>query len=489
MRKSGILLHISSLPSGTGIGTLGEQARQFVDFLAEAGQAYWQVLPIGPTGYADSPYQSFSAFASNPYFIDLKELEKDGLLKAEEIDSVLWEEDPHITDFGLLYQRRFPVLESAVGRFSDDHPEYLEYIRENEDWIEDFSLFMALKKEHNDVSFQLWPDAFRLRDPETIQHAKEHLGSSIRFWKVTQYLFYRQWKNLKAYANENGISLIGDIPIYISPDSSDLWAHKELFQVNENGCPDPVAGCPPDAFSDDGQLWGNPLYLWDAHIKTNFEWWIRRLRRASFFFDCIRIDHFRGFASYYAIPASEETAKSGDWIPGPGPDFIRKIKKDLPDLQIIAEDLGYLTPDVRELLKESCFPGMKVLQFAFSPEGDNEYLPHNHIQNAIVYTGTHDNPTTVEWEGIELPENIAFAHKYLAISEEQPLTDAMIRAALSSVCNTCILPLQDYLQLDEKARMNTPSTVNGNWRWRVTKEQLTPDLAEYIRELSLLYRR
>ncbi|WP_457942781.1 4-alpha-glucanotransferase [Caproiciproducens sp. LBM24188] len=488
-RASGILLPVSSLPSPYGIGSLGKEAFQFIDFLKDTGQKYWQILPIGPTGCGDSPYQSFSAFAANPYFIDPELLVEQGLLKEEELREFQFGDDPEQVDYKALFDNRFRMLRMAADRFPEEEPGFHAFQRSNAGWLEDYALFMALKEENDMVSFQEWPDELRLRKPAALRAARVRLEKEIRFWKVTQYLFFSQWSALKTYAHKQEIYIIGDLPIYVSPDSSDLWAHSELFQVDKNRRPTDVAGCPPDSFTADGQLWGNPLYAWEKHASTGFRWWIRRLSSAAKVYDVVRIDHFRGFAGYYSVPAGSKNAVHGTWRKGPGIDFVHALKEKLPHLSVIAEDLGFLTDDVRELLAESGFPGMKVLQFAFDSREESDYLPHNYIRNCVVYTGTHDNTTTEDWQQTAPKEDVAFARKYLGIGPEDDFTGAMIRAAQASVANTCIIPLQDYLHLGAEARMNTPGTVGGNWRWRVRKEDLTPWLAAEIRDLTELYGR
>lgn len=488
-RASGILLPISSIPSPYGIGSLGKESFAFIDFLKDAGQKYWQILPVGPTGCGDSPYQSFSAFAANPYFIDPELLAEQGLLKKEELEEFHFGDNPERIDYKALFDNRFRMLRLAADRFPEEDPDFLAFQKSNADWLEDYALFMALKEEHNMVSFQEWPDELRLRKFSALRSARVRLAKEIRFWKITQYLFFSQWRSLKAYAHKQGVYIIGDLPIYVSPDSSDLWAHSELFQVDEDQRPTHVAGCPPDSFTAEGQLWGNPLYAWERHESTGFRWWIQRLASAAEVYDVVRIDHFRGFSGYYSVPAGSKNAVHGTWRKGPGIDFVTAVKEKLPNLSVIAEDLGFLTDDVRELLAKSGFPGMKVLQFAFDSREESDYLPHNYEKNCVVYTGTHDNTTTEDWKLTARQEDVAFARKYLGIGPQDDLTGAMIRAAQACVADTCIIPMQDYLRLGAEARMNTPGTVGGNWLWRVRKESLTPQLAAEIRELTELYGR
>lgn len=490
MRSSGILMPVSSLPSPCGIGSLGAAAYRFVDFLAAAGQRYWQILPIGPTGYGDSPYQSFSAFAANPYFIDLDMLEQRGLLTRAEIGRFDFGPDaPAGIDYGALFRTRLPVLELAVRRFDSEEAAFRDFCAANADWLDDYALFMALKAENGMRAFSLWPKDVRARKPAALAAARARLAGQTRFWQVVQYLFYEQWAALKAYANAKSVELIGDIPIYVSPDSSDLWADPSLFQVDANGALTEVAGCPPDAFAADGQLWGNPLYNWDVHLKTGCAWWVRRLRHASAVYDVVRIDHFRGFESYYAIPSRDKTAVNGTWRKGPGTALIDVLRQKLPGVRIIAEDLGYLTDDVKALLRASGFPGMKVLQFAFDSREESDYLPHNYTQNSVVYTGTHDNTTTADWERSAPAADVAFAKRYLDAGAGVDFTRRCIRAALASVSDTAIIPMPDWLGLGGEARINTPSTLGGNWLWRVDPAALTDALAADILSLTKLYGR
>ena len=486
-RASGILLPVSSLPGPWGIGTLGEEARRFVDFLAAAGQTYWQILPVGPTGYGDSPYQSFSAFAANPYFIDPGILIWQGLLTEAEAEAD-WGEGPARVDYGALYASRHTLLQKAADRLPDDDEDFAAWQQEQSAWLEDYALFMALKEENDQQSWYHWPDEVRLRRPDALAKARQRLAGRVDYWRKIQYLFYRQWDELLAYAHQKGVQIIGDIPIYVSPDSSDIWAAPELFQTDGDRRLTRVAGCPPDAFAADGQLWGNPLYDWPYHKATGYAWWLRRLRHALTIYDVVRIDHFRGFESYYSIPAQDTTAQNGSWQPGPGMDFIGAIHAAMPGAQIIAEDLGYLTPQVKELLEGSGYPGMKVLQFAFDRREAGDYLPHNYLQNSVVYTGTHDNTTTAAWETEAHTEDVARARAYLHAVDE-PLVEGFIRAALASVSNTAIVPMQDWLGLGGAARMNVPSRPWGNWQWRVEQSALTPQLAGRIAALTELYGR
>ena len=495
MRASGILLHISSLPSPHGIGTMGAAAKDFVDFLVKAGQAYWQILPVCPTSYGDSPYQSFSTFAGNPYFIDLDLLAKAGLLQPEEYESIDWESTPGCVNYGALYQKRYAVLHKACARLLAAPPaDYADFLAKNAFWLPDYALFMALKDAHNGVCWQQWEEPLRRREPETLAAARAKYAADIDFWQAVQYLFYTQWHDLKAYANAQGIEIIGDLPIYVAEDSVDVWSCPQEFQLDENLLPTEVAGCPPDGFSATGQLWGNPLFDWDAMAKTGYAWWVRRIRHLCGIYDVLRIDHFRGFAGYYAIPYGDKTAENGRWRTGPGYALFATVKKELGSPRIIAEDLGFLTDDVRALLKECAYPGMKVLEFAFDSRDTgsaSDYLPHNYPVNSVAYTGTHDNETLVSWYQTVTDAERAMVRDYLydyATPEEQ-LYQSMIALILRSAAATCIIPMQDWLGLDNSARINKPSTVGQNWRWRLKKTQLTKKLQKEICQLTARYGR
>lgn len=492
MRGSGILLHLSALPSPHGIGTMGRAAREFVDFLRESGQTYWQLLPICPTSYGDSPYQSYSAFAGNPYFIDLDELAEEGLLERAEFEKVDWECKPDQINYGAMHLKRYTVLRKAAERFLNCPPEdYGQFCTENDFWLSDFALFMALKDMHGGKPWNEWDEKLRNRDEEALQQASEQYADDVAFWKVLQYLFFRQWKALKKYANEKGISFIGDLPIYVSLDSVDVWAHSELFQLDENKIPREVAGCPPDGFSADGQLWGNPLFDWDYMERNNFNWWIGRIQYLRDVYDILRIDHFRGFDSYYAIPYGETTARNGCWKQGPGMKLFRAVENAIGKQPIIAEDLGYLTDSVRELLRDSGFPGMKVMEFGFDcrDAGGSEYLPHNYIPNCVAYAGTHDNNTILGWFDDIAPENAAYAREYLRVSEGDELNWCMMCSLWESVAELTVVQAQDILGLGSNARTNTPSTLGENWRWRALPEAFTQELAEKLRHKMWIYGR
>ena len=494
MRTSGILLPISSLPSKYGIGCFSKEAYQFVDFLSKAKQTYWQLLPIGPTSYGDSPYQSFSTYAGNPYFIDLEELIAQGLLTAEECDAVDFGDDEEMVDYEKIYLGRFTLLRKAYERSNvEQNAKYADFCEEQSYWLYDYASYMAIKMHFGGKSFMEWPDDIRLRKEDVLKAYCEKLQDEIKFYQYIQFEFYCQWNRLKTYANEKGIYIIGDIPIYVAPDSADVWANPELFQMVD-GKPNAVAGCPPDGFSPTGQLWGNPLYDWTYHKKTDFAWWVGRIRHCTKLYDVIRIDHFRGFDQYYSIPANEDTAVNGQWEDGPGIALFETIQKELGEIKIIAEDLGFITDTVRKLVSDTGFPNMKVLQFAFDSRdsGDSsEYLPFNYPRNCVVYTGTHDNETLYGWlEDIEESE-IEYISEYLGIENKskESICRGLIRSAHNSVASYCIIPLQDYLLLDNSARMNTPSTTGGNWQWRFKADVVTEELAEEIANLTCLYGR
>ena len=497
MRASGILLHISSLPSPHGIGTMGAAAKDFVDFLVKAGQAYWQILPVCPTSYGDSPYQSFSTFAGNPYFIDLDLLAKVGLLQPEEYESIDWESTPGCVNYGALYQKRYVVLHKACARLLAAPPvDYADFLAKNAFWLPDYALFMALKDAHDGKPWYQWEKPLAMREPKALEKAKETYAEQISFYTVLQFWFYQQWGQLKAYCNQNGISIVGDIPIYVAFDSSDAWANPELFQFDENCEPVAVAGCPPDAFSATGQLWGNPLYNWEHHKETGYAWWMQRLAACFERYDVVRIDHFRGFDAYYAIPYGEPTAEHGHWEQGPGYDIFRSMKEKLGEKEVIAEDLGFLTPSVIELVKKSGYPGMKILQFAFDSREESDYLPHNYTHNCVVYTGTHDNDTVMGWYDTLKGADKKLCDDYLRLKNadgepipREQLPWEFVRAAMSSVADLAIIPMQDYLGLGSEARINIPSTLGINWKWRMGNGDFTKELAGRIRSMTKLYGR
>lgn len=472
---------ISALPGDLGIGTLGESAYAFVDFLAQAKQRYWQILPLCPTGYGDSPYQSVSTFAGNPYFIDLKRLETEGYLTAQDYTSLCWSSDNNRVNYARLYTQRQTVFQAAFARFLQQEPaDFSAFCREQADWLEDYALFMAIKSAHRGAPFTVWESDIRRHHPRAVLHWRCKCADSIRYWKMLQYFFYKQWQDLKKYANEKGIFIIGDIPIYVAADSADVWSNQTLFRLNDKGLPREVAGCPPDAFSKEGQLWGNPVYDWNHMKKDGYSWWVRRLQMSLHLYDVLRIDHFRGFDSYFCIPGTAVTAKTGIWRKGPGMALFQTVKKQLGELPILAEDLGFLTDSVKKLLEDSGFPGMKVLQFAFDSREDNDYLPENYPENCVVYTGTHDNDTILGWAQNAPPMDVRCARKYLGAKNNRELVWCMMDAALQSRANTCILTMQDLLELGADARMNTPSTVGGNWQWRMQQKDLNKELAKKL---------
>lgn len=496
MRESGVLLSISSLPSPYGIGCFSKEAYAFVDQLVEAGQSYWQILPLGPIGYGDSPYQSFSTFAGNPYYIDLEQLIACGWLTREECDQADFGQSETYIDYGKIYEERYELLRLAYQRSEiANQPAFHEFLEEQKSWLPDYALYMAIKNENQGRCWDQWDDELRFRKEDALKKKEEELKDEIQVYEFMQFLFWKQWRALKAYANDKGIKIIGDIPIYVSFDSADAWASKELFQFDENGLPTAVAGCPPDGFSATGQLWGNPLYRWDYHEETGFEWWMKRLGYCFESYDVVRIDHFRGFDEYFSIPFGAPDATGGHWEKGPGIRLFQRMKEVLGEKQIIAEDLGYVTDTVRQLVKDSGFPGMKVLEFAFDSRDSGsacDYLPHNYDRNCVVYTGTHDNETIIGWftEGLQLEERQMvrdYICDYQTPAEEIHLP--MICLAMASVADLCIIPIQDYLGLGNEARINTPSTSGDNWKWRLGKEQFSRELMEKMFQMTRRYGR
>ncbi|MBI5965154.1 MAG: 4-alpha-glucanotransferase [Chloroflexi bacterium] len=497
-RSSGILLHPSSLPSPYGIGDLGPQAFRFIDWLTSTGCKLWQVLPLGPTGYGDSPYQCFSAFAGNPYLISPDDLFADGLLTQQDLDAMKDLPASHV-DFGLFIPKKLDLLQKAFSRFQSS-PENLReafdyFCAENASWLDDYTLFMALKESNGGGAWNGWPEELRKRRKTALRKAQNELAETVMRYAFYQFIFFRQWNKVRAYANERGIQIIGDIPIFVAYDSSDVWAHPELFFLDKHGNPTVVAGVPPDTFSVTGQLWGNPLYKWEVHKKDDYAWWLSRVRASLQTVDIIRFDHFRGFAGYYEIPADHKTAEAGRWVTGPGKDFFRAVDKNLGDglvttgtgLPIIAEDLGLVTPDVIELLEAFNLPGMKVLQFGFSGP-DNPFLPHNYIPNCVAYTGTHDNNTALGWFSAAEQHEREFAQHYLRVDGRDFAWD-LIRAVWGSVADIAITPMQDLLNCGGEARMNFPSRLGGNWEWRISEIDLREDLAGKLRELNWLFKR
>ena len=490
-RASGIIMHIASLPGNYGIGTFGREAYKFVDFLKKAGQSYWQILPLGPTSYGDSPYQSFSAFAGNPYFIDFDILNKEGLLDEKDYKGINFGNNPEKIDYALLFDKKMRVLKVAYEKSLDKDKEEIKKFREkNKFWIEDYALYMAIKNEKELVSWQEWDEKLRLREEKTLNEYRVKLEKEINYWIFLQYHFFKQWNNLKKYANSFGIKIIGDMPIYVAEDSADVWANPKAFLLDENNIPIKVAGCPPDAFSETGQLWGNPIYNWSYMDDTGYAWWINRVRESFKLYDVLRIDHFRGFEAYWQIPYGDKTAVNGEWVKGPGIKLFNAIKEEVGEVNVIAEDLGYLTKEVIDFRNETGFPGMKVLQFAFDSREESDYLPHNYPVNSIAYTGTHDNDTFRGWfEVTGNKEDVNYAKKYLKLTEEEGYNWGFIRGVWSSVSKISMALMQDFLNLGNESRINYPSTLGGNWQWRVKCYTLTDELAEKIYDITKLYGR
>ena len=491
-RVSGVLMPITSLPSPYGIGTIGKEARKFADFLKAAGQSIWQILPVGPTSYGDSPYQSFSTYAGNPYMIDLDTLVGEGLLTKRQINKFSWGDNVEEIDYGTIYQNRFQVLRLAYEKYKqgDDQRAFNSFKRKNAGWVKDYALYMAVKLSNDNTA---WPEGenegIRLRDPKAINHYTRKLKNDIDFWKWLQFEFYKQWEDFRGYVNGLGIKILGDMPIYVAMDSADTWANPEVFWLDEERKPVCVAGCPPDYFSETGQLWGNPLYNWD-YLKVNgYGWWMDRIAAADKLFDITRIDHFRAFDTYYAIPYGEETAMNGEWKIGPGIDFFNVMREKLGDIKIVAEDLGELFDSVKELLKDSGYPGMKVLEFAFSDDETNSFLPHNYTNNCVVYTGTHDNDTVLGWYSQIDGWEKKHCDTYLGIREDDEVNWVFIETAYKSVADYAIIQMQDILGLGSEARINVPSTLGGNWAWRMRKGAITKDITKRLYELSKTYSR
>ncbi len=492
MRDCGVLLPVFSLPHAYGIGCFSKEAYGFVDFLAEAGHGLWQILPLGPTGYGDSPYQSFSTFAGNPYFIDLVDLQEKGWLEPEECAHLEVAPDAPV-DYNRLWEERWPLLRLAYSRARQagalEEEAYKAFLAENAYWLEDYALYCAIKEAQEGRSWQEWPDNLKLRHKASLEACRLELAGEWEFYAFIQYIFYGQWKRLKAYANSKGIKIVGDIPIYVAMDSADTWANTQLFQMDEEGQPMAVAGCPPDDFSLEGQLWGNPLYRWERHEKEGFAWWISRMEASRRLYDVIRIDHFRGFDAYWSVPYGAENAIGGHWEPGPGYALFAAIKAALGKLEVIAEDLGFVTKSVVALVKKTGFPGMKILEFAFDPEGESPYAPYRITPNSVVYTGTHDNETLLGWWSTLKVRERRVVLDYLNISSKNRLCDAMIRTGYGTVADTVVIPMQDYLELGKDARINTPATLGGNWVWRMPAGALTGELAGRLAKLAKIYGR
>lgn len=480
---------ISSLPSPYGIGTLGKAAYEFADFLHRADQTYWQMLPLGPTSYGDSPYQSFSTFAGNPYFIDLDLLVQDGLLTHAEIAPIHWGDDARYVDYSKIYENRFAILALAKKRGWQRDEAAVEAFASENPWLADYALFMACKRHFGMKAWTEWDDAIRLRDPEAVAHYRKLLQEDVELFTYLQYLFFRQWNDLKAYIHSLGIQIIGDLPIYVAMDSADVWAEPKWFQLDEENVPTAVAGVPPDYFNADGQLWGNPLYRWDAMAQDDFSWWTRRIAGVGKLYDVIRFDHFRGLESYWSVPYGATTAMHGHWVKGPGSNLVNKLLERFPDLEFIAEDLGYPTPEVQQLLIDTGLPGMKVLEFAFDSRDDSAFLPHTYVENCTCYSGTHDNPPLAMWKAEVLPEDLAFATDYLGLNDREGFNWGIIRGGMATVAKLFVAQMQDYLELGIGHRINTPGFPDGNWRWRMIAGEATAPIAQRISKLTRLFGR
>ena len=496
-RYSGILLSITSLPSKYGIGCFDKAAYEFVDFLEKNGQRYWQILPLGSTaheGASDSPYQAYSAFAGNPYFISLDALIEEGVLTEEECEAVNFGDNPCKVDYDALFENRLPLLHKAYERSNiGQNGEFHEFCRKNFWWLDDYALFMSLRDFFGGAGWTEWPEDIRMHYPNALSYYHEKLYFEVEFQKYMQFKFWEQWSKLKKYANDKHIMIVGDMPIYVSPDGSDVWAQPEMFQLDEKNMPSQIAGCPPDSFSADGQVWGNPLYRWDRHRETGYNWWVTRMWYSYQLYDMVRLDHFRGFSEYYAIPVGG-TAMEGHWEKGPGMELFNTLRDRLGNRDIIAEDLGLMTDGVRQLVRDSGYPNMKVLQFAYEKAdigGGNEYLPHNYTNNCVVYTGTHDNDTVYGWfSGLD-KETEQYVRKYLGDDNTpaEKIHTKFISLAMMCCADTCIIPMQDWLGLDNSARMNVPGTVDVNWSWRLKKGQVTEELGKEICSMTKLYGR
>lgn len=488
-RSSGILLPVSSLPSPYGIGCFDSEAYRFVDFLEKSGQAYWQILPLGPTGFGDSPYQSYATFAGNPYFIDLEDFIRRGLLSREACNEADLQASPQRVDYERQYRHRYPLLRQAFDASRSQEDPELERFQNDSPWLADYCLFMALKEAHHGAAWYEWEDGIRHRQPEVLERARAELSETIAFHRFLQYHFYRQWMALKAYANGKGIRIVGDVPIYVAYDSVDVWCHPELFQLDEHKHPIAVAGCPPDGFSPDGQLWGNPLYHWPTHAATGYSWWIKRLDHSLRLYDAIRIDHFRGFDQYFAIPYGSPNAHGGHWEQGPGMALFHTVRSTLRETEIIVEDLGFITDSVRQLVRDSGFPNMKVLQFGFDARdegGANEHLPHLYGENCVAYTGTHDNQPLASWLVTITEAEQEQVRGYLCdrFTPQHLIPKSLIALIMRSPARLCMIPFQDWLGLGDESRINTPSTVGSNWQWRMPAGSAGESLAREIRHMT-----
>lgn len=490
-RGAGILMPISSMPSPYGIGTMGRDAYEFVDFLRECNHKYWQVLPLGPTSFGDSPYQGFSTFAGNPYFIDLETLIEEGLLKKEYVERFDWGNDAAHIAYDKVYQSRYIVLREAYK--NSEHktsPEYITFLKENADWIDDYALFMAIKQYYKDADWSLWDDELRFRKPEALEKYTELLSDDIDFYKFLQFKFFEQWNKLKDYANDKGIEVIGDIPIYVAYDSADVWVHTKEFVLDENLAPIKVAGVPPDAFTDLGQKWGNPLYDWEKMEQNGFSWWRKRMAAAAQMYDIIRIDHFLGVVKYYTIPADNPDAREGEYVKGPGSKLTDVINQAIGSKKLIAEDLGVDIPEATKLLNDNGYPGMKVLEFAFGGDRKNVHLPHNYTTtNCVVYGGTHDNETLMGYFNERNDWELGYAYDYLDTRDKRKMVDQIFRLAYGSIADVVIFQTQDILKLDNKARTNLPSSLGKNWQWRLLKGQLGTQQKQDLRYLASVFGR
>lgn len=493
-RASGILMHISSLPSPHGIGTFGQAAYDFVDFLVETKQTYWQILPLTTTSYGDSPYQSFSAIAGNTHFIDLDLLTQSGWLKKEDYAHVNFGDYADKVDYARLFEKRRPILEKAVSNFLKDSKQLyaFEKFKEiNSNWLIDYADFMAIKEYFNHKALSEWNDtSIILRDEKTLEKYRAELANTILYHQVTQFFFFTQWQKLKNYANDNHIKIIGDMPIYVSADSVEVWTKPELFKLDNQRKPLYVAGCPADDFSDDGQLWGNPIYNWENHAKSNYEWWVDRIKESFKIYDCLRIDHFKGFSDYWEIPANSQSANNGTWQPGPYYDLFKEIEKQLGKLPIIAENLGYIDERAKKLLSDCNFPGMKILQFGFfDTEGKSIDIAHRCIPNSVAYTGTHDNDVINGWYEKLSPKQIKYVNEYTNRSTNELISQAMLRTLFATVSHTVIATMQDILDLPATTRFNLPATVGENWQWRLRPEDITNEKKEFLIKITTLYER
>lgn len=490
-RSAGILMPISSLPSPYGIGTFGTEAYKFVDFVNECNHTYWQVLPLGPTSFGDSPYQGFSAFAGNPYFIDLDILIEEGLLTRDYVNSFDWGNNNTQVAYDKIYLARFTVLRKAYDNSKHEKtPDYIKFCKDNSDWLEDFALFMACKEHYKGADWSIWDEDIKFRKPEALKKYKEMLSDDISFYKFVQFKFFEQWNKLKKYANDKNIEIIGDIPIYMAYDSADVWVNADEFLLDEKLAPTKVAGVPPDAFSDLGQKWGNPIYDWDKMEANNFSWWSKRMKATSKMYDVIRIDHFLGIVKYYMIPAEDEDARKGSYKKGPGKKLTDVINKSIGDKKIIAEDLGVSLPEAQELLELNGYPGMKVLEFAFGGDRANSHLPYNFTTpNCVVYGGTHDNETLMGYFSSRGDWELGYAYDYLDTRDKRRMVDQIFRAAYGSIANIVIFQVQDILKLGNEARMNAPSTQGCNWKWRMYQGQLNWQNINDLKYLASIFGR